>query len=540
MATTLDFPTSAFDVLGTVPCFDLTLGVELMSLAGHKDDAEHLLSRITNNGIALSSGGLYAIPNHKATELRGRLLESDISMLRRAISLFIEHARNRLKPPLALSFGEDGLNLLTESLAVVLSPDQASESFDDLIRDREQQSKFADLSASARVLDAYGQGQGRTARYLHGMTLWHLGKRAEAFNHFSQVWSSGVEDRMAAVAGHLQAVHLHSDLNRTSDALELLDRTVDVQEHLDDAYGLVVTLSTRARTLLDRFRSLRNEGDLWSAFTDAERAVNTSVRTADGVPVGSLHFAATLTLANLLLEVGKPDDGNERAGQARLMVAKGSIDSLRAAMTSARALRNLERFGEAADVLVDELNHFVPKSRSDTRHKAIALNVLASIQRFFDLHEALQNAEESLDTGRRIKDTRHTAHATLTASQIRLDILEERTTLGDVEADLRNVKSSLYVAKSKLTELRDADGLRRTNELLERVTALQFSLEDRLSGSQEPLSSTLHEERPVVEKETVPVERVRLDKETVADEMTVDEEVRKERIDTDGIDDTRR
>ncbi len=44
----------------------------------------------------------------------------------------------------------------------------------------------------------------------------------------------------------------------------------------------------------------------------------------------------------------------------------------------------------------------------------------------------------------------------------------------------------------------------------------------------------------MVEKETVPVERVRLGKETVSGEATVEEEVRKERIDTDGIDDTRR
>jgi hypothetical protein len=44
---------------------------------------------------------------------------------------------------------------------------------------------------------------------------------------------------------------------------------------------------------------------------------------------------------------------------------------------------------------------------------------------------------------------------------------------------------------------------------------------------------TLHAERPVVEKQTVPVERVRLDKETVTDEQTVGDEVRKEQIDTD-------
>ena len=38
----------------------------------------------------------------------------------------------------------------------------------------------------------------------------------------------------------------------------------------------------------------------------------------------------------------------------------------------------------------------------------------------------------------------------------------------------------------------------------------------------------------MVEKRAVPKERVRLDKETVTDERTVDEEVRKERIDAEG------
>jgi len=44
---------------------------------------------------------------------------------------------------------------------------------------------------------------------------------------------------------------------------------------------------------------------------------------------------------------------------------------------------------------------------------------------------------------------------------------------------------------------------------------------------------TLTEERAVVNKETVPVERVRLGTETVTDEQTVTEEVRKEQIDAD-------
>lgn len=56
--------------------------------------------------------------------------------------------------------------------------------------------------------------------------------------------------------------------------------------------------------------------------------------------------------------------------------------------------------------------------------------------------------------------------------------------------------------------------------------------------SEEEHEVTLHEEVPVVDKETVPVERVRLEKETVTDQAEVDEEVRKERIETEGAEDT--
>ena len=44
-------------------------------------------------------------------------------------------------------------------------------------------------------------------------------------------------------------------------------------------------------------------------------------------------------------------------------------------------------------------------------------------------------------------------------------------------------------------------------------------------------------EKPVVAKEAVPVERVRLDKETVTDQVEVTEDVRKEQIEVDGADD---
>jgi uncharacterized protein (TIGR02271 family) len=54
--------------------------------------------------------------------------------------------------------------------------------------------------------------------------------------------------------------------------------------------------------------------------------------------------------------------------------------------------------------------------------------------------------------------------------------------------------------------------------------------------SEEEHEVVLEAERPVVQKEAVPVERVRLDKERVTDQTQVSEQVRKEQIDLDGAD----
>lgn len=53
--------------------------------------------------------------------------------------------------------------------------------------------------------------------------------------------------------------------------------------------------------------------------------------------------------------------------------------------------------------------------------------------------------------------------------------------------------------------------------------------------SEEEHEIVLTEERPVVAKEAVPVERVRLGKEAVQEQATVSEEVRKEQIETEGV-----
>ena len=78
---------------------------------------------------------------------------------------------------------------------------------------------------------------------------------------------------------------------------------------------------------------------------------------------------------------------------------------------------------------------------------------------------------------------------------------------------------------------------------VEREPITDGNVDQALDGpaiSEEEHEVVLHEERPVVETEAVPVERVRLSKEEVTDQETVSGEVRKEQIDVDGVDESRR
>jgi uncharacterized protein (TIGR02271 family) len=72
---------------------------------------------------------------------------------------------------------------------------------------------------------------------------------------------------------------------------------------------------------------------------------------------------------------------------------------------------------------------------------------------------------------------------------------------------------------------------------LEREPITDANVGDAMDGpaiSEEEHELTLNAEKPVVTTEAVPVERVKLNKETVADQETVGGEVRKEQIEFDG------
>lgn len=82
----------------------------------------------------------------------------------------------------------------------------------------------------------------------------------------------------------------------------------------------------------------------------------------------------------------------------------------------------------------------------------------------------------------------------------------------------------------------------REKAVLEREPVRDDNLDEALDGpaiSEEEHEVVLNEERPVVEKTTEPVERVRLSKAAVTDEETVTDQVRKEHVEVEGDTDGR-
>ncbi len=114
---------------------------------------------------------------------------------------------------------------------------------------------------------------------------------------------------------------------------------------------------------------------------------------------------------------------------------------------------------------------------------------------------------------------------------------EERVNVGVQKREAGRARLRKYVVTENVTETVPVS---REEVRIEREPITDANIGDATSGpaiSVEEHEVVLHEERPVVEKEAVPVERVRLNTETVTDQATVSEEVRKEQIDTDGPDD---
>jgi uncharacterized protein (TIGR02271 family) len=111
---------------------------------------------------------------------------------------------------------------------------------------------------------------------------------------------------------------------------------------------------------------------------------------------------------------------------------------------------------------------------------------------------------------------------------------EEELHVGTERREAGRVRLRKYVVTENVTK---TIPVQREEVRLEREPITDGNVDQALAGpdiSEEEHEVVLTEEQPVVEKRAVPKERVRLEKDTVTDQRTVSEDVRKEQIDTEG------
>jgi uncharacterized protein (TIGR02271 family) len=116
---------------------------------------------------------------------------------------------------------------------------------------------------------------------------------------------------------------------------------------------------------------------------------------------------------------------------------------------------------------------------------------------------------------------------------------EERLSVGTRAEEVGRARLRKYVVTENVTE---TVPVTHEEVRVEREPITDANIGAAMDGpaiSEEEHEVTLHAERPVVEKEAVPVERVRLGTETVTDQETVSADMRKEQIEVDGPDDQR-
>jgi uncharacterized protein (TIGR02271 family) len=117
---------------------------------------------------------------------------------------------------------------------------------------------------------------------------------------------------------------------------------------------------------------------------------------------------------------------------------------------------------------------------------------------------------------------------------------EERVNIGTTEQERGRARLRKYVTTEHETH---TVPVRKERAVVETEPVTDANLGSATEGpeiSEEEHEVVLHEERPVVEKTTQPVERVRLGTATETQEETVSEEVRKEHIEAEGDIDNRR
>jgi uncharacterized protein (TIGR02271 family) len=147
-------------------------------------------------------------------------------------------------------------------------------------------------------------------------------------------------------------------------------------------------------------------------------------------------------------------------------------------------------------------------------------------------HYGLEYGETRSETGLAGGDMGHDVSGPTTDDAMTRS--EEELRVGTTRREAGRARLRKYVVTDEETV---TVPVQREEVRVEREPITEANVDDAVDGpaiSEEEHEVVLHADEPVVETRAVPQERVRMNKDTVTEQETVTEQVRKERIDVDG------
>ncbi|MBA3309020.1 MAG: PRC and DUF2382 domain-containing protein [Nocardioidaceae bacterium] len=162
----------------------------------------------------------------------------------------------------------------------------------------------------------------------------------------------------------------------------------------------------------------------------------------------------------------------------------------------------------------------------------------AELYRYYGLDYAESQSDSGLPTGEQYDQTGEVSNVGSDVSGPATDDAmtrsEEQIRVGTEKREAGRARLRKYIVTENVTQTVPVS---REEVRVEREPITEANRDAAMAGSdltEEEHEVTLHEERAVVDKEAVPVERVRMDKDTVTGQEQVSEEVRKEQIEAEG------
>lgn len=162
----------------------------------------------------------------------------------------------------------------------------------------------------------------------------------------------------------------------------------------------------------------------------------------------------------------------------------------------------------------------------------------AELYRYYGLDYAESQSDSGLPAGEQYEQTGEVSNVGRDVSGPTTDDAmtrsEEQIRVGTEKREAGRARLRKYIVTENVTQTVPVS---REEVRVEREPITEANRDAAMAGgdlTEEEHEVTLHEERAVVEKEAVPVERVRLDKDTVTGHEQVSEEVRKEQIEAEG------